>query len=92
MNEKLIEQINLAIEKTSLLKREYKIVARQNLTDLRDMIITNHTIDTINETFYINWITEQTPSPELNVELNLLFHLFCNYLFTSNQIDNTMQK
>lgn len=85
MNEKLILQIDEAIDKCQT--KEFKTL-RENLKDLKTSISLMQGINDQTETFYFDQLANQTANPELNTDLNTILHLLCVYIA---QIDNSPQ-
>jgi hypothetical protein len=89
---KLLETINLALEQSNRLDINQRQGLKQNLTELRSQVISNANLEPKEEEFYFKAFDIQTENIELNKTLNIILKLFCTYLSTSIQIDNTLQK
>lgn len=91
MNEKLLFQIDIAIEQSKQLENEIKKSFLINLIELRNIVINKNPLSTQEEKFYFEMASSNTQISELNQSLETILHLLCLYL-PKYSIDNTIQK
>lgn len=88
MNEKLLEQIDLAIDNCRAVKTQQTKVLRENLKELRIQLTSDVSFHAKDPDFYFKSFDISTESIDLNNNLANILH-FLYYYF---QIDNTTQK